>query len=350
MRLTEHEGKELFIAHGIAVPRSELVRPGCTAISLPYPVVLKSQVPVSNRNAHGGVLRVTSAEQFADAATRLFALSIDGHTPEVLLAEEYITAAHELYASFSYSSETRTPVLALSACGGSGVSRASLHEIDLLEGLTDAGVKAAVRKAALNPLPELVEVILKLWELFISEKLLLAEINPLLADGSRLVAGDAKIECDDAMVPPREKELVPLGGDIAIIASGGGASMLNIDMLMCAGGRPANYVEYSGNPPAAVVEALTIRVLSQAGLRGAWVIGGTANFTDTYETMTGFVSGLRHIKPKPRYPIVVRRDGPRQAEAKAMLERVAREEGYQLFVYGADISMEQSAAILLSKI
>lgn len=351
MRLTEYEGKELFISHGINVPHGEIVKKGCTHVSLKYPIVLKSQLPVSDRKARGGIIKVNSQEQFFDTVETLFSLPIDGETPLFLLAEEYIEAAQEIYVSFSYSSETRAPMLALSAHGGSGISQAFKNEIDPLQEFNSTFVEASLQRAGIAPSGEITETILKLWSLFSKEKLILAEINPLFVLSSgKVIAGDSKVVRDDSLLPPVEKQILPLGGDIAIIASGGGASMLNIDVLMRAGGKPANYVEYSGNPPASVVEALTVRVLSQPSLRGAWVIGGTANFTDTYETMTGFVNGLRQINPKPAYPIVVRRDGPRLAEARAMLERVARDEGYNLYVYGAEISMAESAKILLSKI
>jgi len=168
----------------------------------------------------------------------------------------------------------------------------------------------------------------------------------VLPDGG-VIAGDAKVVRDDALAEGAARPFVSLGGDIAIIASGGGASMLNIDILMSVGGKPANYVEYSGNPPASVVEELTLKVLGQPGLRGVWVVGATANFTDIYETMSGFVAGLRRVVPKPSYPIVIRRDGPRQTEAKAMLEQVAKEEGYDMHVYGPELSMSESAAELL---
>jgi succinyl-CoA synthetase beta subunit len=153
---------------------------------------------------------------------------------------------------------------------------------------------------------------------------------------------------DDALSGSFERPFITLGGDIAVIASGGGASMLNIDILMRSGGKPANYVEYSGNPPAALVEELTMQVLFQPDLRGAWVIGGTANFTDIYETMSGFVAGLRKITPKPTYPIVIRRDGPRQEEARAMLQEVAKNEGFNMHVFGSEISMAESAKKLIA--
>ena len=156
---------------------------------------------------------------------------------------------------------------------------------------------------------------------------------------------------DDEKLNPGERRFIELGGDIAILASGGGASLLNIDALLRFGGKPANYTEYSGNPPAELVKELTKRVLSASwrtkGLKGCWVIGGTANFTDIYETMRGFIEGLREIKPKPKYPIVIRRDGPRQEEAFLMLRELAQKEGFDFHLFGSETSMAESARIMV---
>ncbi|MFZ3043639.1 MAG: ATP citrate lyase citrate-binding domain-containing protein [Minisyncoccia bacterium] len=350
MKLTEYEGRKLFRTYGVVSSREERIEKGQHDCSLSFPIVLKSQVPAGDRKAKGGIRIIASEAELASAIEELFAHPIDGQLPEYLLATEYVTTDTEAYMSFSYSGDSRSPVLALNHAGGTGVHEASITPIDLLEGCDESIVRAALVRAGMPESSELVQTILNLWRLFETEKVMLAEINPLfiLADGS-VLAGDAKIVCDDALFPAEEKAIVPLGGDIAILASGGGASMLNMDMLMRAGGRPANYVEYSGNPPASVVEELTVRVLGQPGLRGVWVVGGTANFTDIYETMSGFVAGLRRIQPKPTYPIVIRRDGPRRQEAQEMLARVAKEEGFDLQVFGPETSMAQSADFLLQR-
>ncbi len=348
MRLTEHEGKALFKTFGIPVPHSELIAPEVAQVSLPFPLMLKSQVLVGDRKKKGGIVNVATGDEFTKKTNELFALPIDGELPKVLLAEEVVAFVEELYVSFSYSSDARGPVLALNKSGGSGVHDAMLAPIDIVSGCDDAFVKGALLRANVASSEALCNTIKNLWRLFYEESLILAEINPLfvLADGS-VIAGDAKVVRDDALVEGVARPFISLGGDIAIIASGGGASMLNIDILMRAGGKPANYVEYSGNPPASVVEELTLKVLGQPGIRGVWVVGGTANFTDIYETMSGFVAGLRRLVPKPIYPIVIRRDGPRQAEAKVMLEKFAKEEGYQMKIFGPELSMSESARKLL---
>ena len=135
-------------------------------------------------------------------------------------------------------------------------------------------------------------------------------------------------------------------GDIAILASGGGASLLNIDTLVLNGGRPANYTEYSGNPPASVVKGITKKVLKKKGLKGCWVIGGTANFTDIYETMRGFIEGLAATHPKPRYPFVIRRDGPRQKEGFEMLSQIAKKRGYNFYLFDSRTPMSETARII----
>lgn len=339
MKLLEHQGKELFRKYGIAVPNAVLLDASAEDIPLQFPVVLKSQVPSGDRKKKGGILFADRKEDISGKLGELFQKPIDGVVPEKVLVEEKVDPQKELYVSFSYDTDSRSPVLALSLKGGTGIETANVFPINLAEGLRtdtfdiDSGLK---------------EVIQKLWDVFQKEQALLVEINPLfqLKDGT-YVAGDAKVVLDDNIVNPQFRPYVDLEGDIAILASGGGASLLNLDIIMKEGGKPANYVEYSGNPPAAVVEELIQRVLAKPNLKGCWVIGGTANFTDIYETLLGFVQGLRKITPKPTYPIVIRRDGPRREEAFAMLKEAGKKEGYDFHVFGPETSMAESAKIMV---
>ena len=270
----------------------------------------------------------------------------------------------------------RGPVLALSKTGGSGISKAKIYplditlspipEIQLRSILVEAGFTSAnsheladgqareLAGGAGSPADEmykLSKLIQNLWKLFISEYALLAEINPIFkTKEGKLIAGDSKIILDDEKINPNERRFVEMGGDIAILASGGGASMLNIDSLLHYGGKPANYTEYSGNPKADIVKDLTRKVLGQEGINGLWVVGGTANFTDVYETMKGFLEGLESLADsigKPAYPILVRRDGPRQKEARELVEKFAREKEYNIKFYGSELPMEKSAKMIV---
>ncbi len=348
MKLLEYQGKELFEKYGIPVPTRALVDNPAQEPDLKFPVVLKSQVPSGERKKKGGVIIVKEKKDFPDSLRNIFQKNIDGFLPEKVLVEEKIDFEKEWYISFSYDTDRRSPVLAISDKGGTGIDEASIFTLEFVGDSLVLPSKDSFSRAGIAVSDSLRQVMESLEKLFSKEHALLAEINPLfcLKDG-RMIAGDAKIILDDNVVNPGDRPYLNLQGDIAILASGGGASLLNLDILMHYGGNPANYVEYSGNPPASVVEELTLKVLSRPGLKGCWVVGGTANFTDIYETMLGFVQGLRNINPKPTYPIVIRRDGPRQKEAFAILKEVAEKEGYNFHLFGPETAMSESARIIV---
>ncbi len=348
MKLYECEGKKLFIQYGIPVPAGILCDTASRTKKIPFafPRVLKAQMLFGDRMKRGGIVFVKNEREYRARLTSLLGGTVTRVPVERVLVEEALPVAAEYYISLSYDTDTRGPMLAVSIKGGSGVKRAHLSSVDAVIGMPGFSVRSALLQAGFprGDVPAITEIIQALWNCFLAEYALLLEINPLIKtkDG-RFVAGDAKVILDDAKVNPGERRFIEMKGDIAILASGGGASLVNIDTLLHFGGRPANYTEYSGNPPAHVVKELTKKVLERSNLKGCWVVGGTANFTDIFETMNGFIEGLREVRPKPTYPIVIRRDGPRQDEAFRMLTDVARKEGYDFHLCGRETSMSESA-------
>ncbi|MEX2027868.1 MAG: ATP citrate lyase citrate-binding domain-containing protein, partial [Candidatus Curtissbacteria bacterium] len=99
----------------------------------------------------------------------------------------------------------------------------------------------------------------------------------------------------------------------------------------------------SGNPSREKVEKLTKIALSRSGLSGCLVAGAVANFTDIYETLSGFADGLKLTMPKVSYPIVVRRGGPRQQEAYKMLESLAKREGFDIHLFEPETPISVAA-------
>ena len=138
-----------------------------------------------------------------------------------------------------------------------------------------------------------------------------------------------------------------LDGDIAVIAAGGGGSVVNMDALIAQGGKPANYTEHSGNPPREKLKRLTKIVLGKPNLKGCWFVGGTANFTDIYETLMGFVEGLKELPEKPKYPIVIRRGGPNDKKAFEELKKIGEEEGFDFHIFGRETPMTSTAKIMV---
>lgn len=383
MLLYEFEGKKLFKSCGINIPKSQLIESidSSLALRMTNGVVLKAQTLSGKRAESGGIIKVKEIKDLGLKIKELFGKTINGEKVTKILIEEMIPHDEEYYLSFSYSTETRTPIMTFGK-GGTGAEEkgAKTYPVDILMGCQGENVPE-----------ELKETAIKLWEVFTKYDCELVEINPLVvaknpsaSDGrsgqSHVVALDAKVILDDDATFRREEKFEErnlfgraptqaeiearkidegdhrgtsgsvywdLDGNIAVIAAGGGGSVVNMDALIACGGKPANYTEHSGNPPREKLQKLTEIVLSKPGLKGCWFVGGTANFTDIYETLMGFVEGLKNIKPKPQFPIVIRRGGPRDKEAFAALEEIGKLEGFDFHIYGRETPMTQTAKIMV---
>src|SRR5262249_25580237 len=125
---------------------------------------------------------------------------------------------------------------------------------------------------------EVVPIARALSDLFIGMRAQSVEINPLFDLGSGgLLAADARIVPDPALVEESGKH--PLGfdyvildeeGDVGLITTGAGASMLLIDLLTRAGTRPIDFCDIRtgslrGDP--ARIEAVLDDLLGRPSLR-----------------------------------------------------------------------------------
>ncbi len=383
MLLYEFEGKQLFKNCGINVPRSQLVTLfdgspissvvlGTGKLGMTVPVILKAQVLSGKRAQAGGIVVIKGkAESVKGKVEELFGKTINGEKVKKILVEEAVDIEREYYLSFSYSTETRGPVLTFGE-GGTGAEDkgAKSFPVDILKDYNGE-----------NMPEELVDTAKKLWDVSIKYNCELAEINPLVLDkNGKVWALDSKVILDDDADfrreikfpdrnlfgrPPTEAEIEArkidqgdhrgtagsvywdLDGDIAVLAAGGGGSVVNMDALIAFGGKPANYTEHSGNPSREKLKKLTKIILSKPNLKGCWLVGGTANFTDIYETLMGFVDGLRETKPKPTYPIVIRRGGPRDKEAFEALTEIGEREGFDFHIFGRETPMTSTAKIMV---
>lgn len=359
MKLYEFEAKNLLRSVGIAIPQGKLLTKPNQKINLTGKRLGKAQVLFGSRGKKGYI---------SQDYKNLFKLE----AVEKVLVEEFVDCDELLYLSITYATETRSPVILFSKKGGVGIEENTEIQQFPIDLLNPSLPKIS---SSINP------IVRKLWNLFQRIDARLVEINPLANVCNSYVALDAKIILDeDALFRHPELEFEPrsqldrkptnaevaaskidkedhrgsagssyfdLDGDIAIIAAGGGGSVVNMDAIIALGGSPANYTEHSGNPPSEKVEKLTKIVLSKPNIHGLWFVGATANFTDMVETLTGFLNGLRDVKPKPDYPIVIRRGGPRWEEARQMLETVKEKEGFDFHIYGPETPMTSTARVIV---
>lgn len=394
MKLFEFEGKQLLSKAGIETPQGTVVSSEQElqeAAQKMGRAMVKAQVLSGKRKKSGLIKACMAPKEITEFGNQLF-----NHKEKKIgkiLLEPLLLIKNEYYIAIAFSTKHRSPVAIASTEGGIDIeetkkehpNKVAIAPIDLTNGIGPWFFREVAAKAGFKELTlvKVSEIMNNLWECFKQNGCRTAEINPLIhTDDDDFIAGDAKIELDDDAekkfahlnLPPRSSGKEPthreiasreidkndhrgvcgasyldLDGDIAIIAAGGGASLTCMDSLVACGGKPANFVEHSGNPPAYKLEALTKIVLSKPEINGLWFVGGTANFTDIFETLKGFLDGLRSIKPKPDYPIVIRRGGPRDKEAFEMLEKAQKEEGYNFTLYGSDTSMTSTAKIIVEK-
>lgn len=389
MRLFEHEGKALWRRYHIPTPEGIVLSSADISTALPggwRGYVAKAQTYSGHRADHGLIRSSDAAAQaHLDAAALLREATA---YPEMtgVLVEERLPFSRAIYLSIAYSTSTRGPVLLLADAGGTGIEHrteaVTITPLDPHIGVTTAQIRRWAYPVGLTTpqINDLAAIGRSLWQCFTEQDCIVAEINPLVWDGSRWVALDAKVELDDDAAfrhpgrasarqqlrrLPTAAELaawqidvddhrgvagssyIDLDGDIGILASGGGASLACLDALIARGGKPANYTEYSGNPPRDKVRRLTEIVLAKPGLNGCWVVGATANFTDILETLSGFLDGVRNLPVKPTYPFIIRRAGPHDVEAFALLRQAAEKEGYDFRLYGAETPMITTAKLMV---
>lgn len=375
MRLFEFEGKRLLKDGGMRVPRSAVLS-GHAADTIPSGNVLcKAQLPFGDRMKKGGIAASSGIEETRANVKTLLEKEFDGVRPSAVLVEEKIAyEGTEHYISFVCDARSRSVLFTYSSEGGTGIEgrKTTSSTIDILD-------------PQFPDIPVPREVTMKLFDIFRANDCILLEVNPLVrAQDGEWIALDARIELDDAAMsrhPERDlsdhpsstesgctlsererraKEIdandhrgtagsvyVELPGDIGVLPSGGGASLTAIDALVRHGGAPANYTEYSGNPTSEKVKKLVSVVVSKPDLRALWVVGAVANFTDIYETMKGFIEGLRYARKEYAlpidYPIVIRRGGPRDEEAFRALRDV---KDFDLHITGEETSIEESARLV----
>ncbi len=408
MNLYEFEGKTIFEKHGIRIPGGVTIRRGDPIPNVfqdfqVTDVVVKAQVLSGKRGKNGGITFCSSQDEVEAAVANLFIMEIRGQYVAAVRIEEKLAIAEEHYLSITYDTNAKQPVLVYSREGGVDIEDVADEQIlrvplDIrdtevtIENGEDFGLQTTDYSV-------LTEICNKLWNVFLTEDCRLVEINPLVkTEAGEWYAADAKGAIDDDAFfrhssdyidrqkekgkdtsgisnweelesrtmlgrPATEREIavaeidkgekyyqgtagkyIEMDGDIAVLFSGGGASIANMDALAQHGLAAANYTEYSGNPPREKVHALSKIVLSKPDLQGLWIAGGVANFTNVEATFHGIVDALDEVKPT--YPIVVRRAGPFGEEGMQLMRDCAERNNLNITLLGKEISMSESAKVL----
>jgi succinyl-CoA synthetase beta subunit len=217
MDLLEYQAKELFREVGIPVlPSQRIDHPrDLKRLEIPYPVVLKSQVPTGGRARAGGIRFVENTIDAIAAARAVFNLSILGQYPQVLLAESRYDAEQEFFLAVILDYSLGRPVLLGSPQGGINVEAVieKMQRVVVEQEFSPFYARRLALKMGLqgNLIEVVSGIIQKMYQLFVQKDLDLIEINPLAINSTgEAMALDGKISANDYAIG-RHGELATLG-------------------------------------------------------------------------------------------------------------------------------------------
>jgi succinyl-CoA synthetase beta subunit len=358
MDLLEYQGKELFKRFGIPVSDGRLaVTPAearSAAKELGGPVVVKAQVLTGGRGKAGGVKLADDPDDAEQKAKDIIGLDINGHVVEKLWIESASDIAKEYYLSVTFDRGEKKPLFMFTTQGGVEIEQVAdenpdalvrLH-VDALEGFQPWVARRLIYGAGIEDPSEqkqIADIIGKLYRCFVECDAMLAEINPLIVtpDGE-VKALDSKFTVDDSALYrhpdiaefrevstadpleafAREKGVtyVKLDGFVGILGNGAGLSMSTVDVVVVAGGKPANFCDLGGGGNAqGVIDALEV-ITRDPQVRSILfnIFGG---ITRGDEVARGILEALEQMKIS--LPIVVRLDGTNAVEGRKILADAA---------------------------
>jgi succinyl-CoA synthetase beta subunit len=356
--LYEYQGKQLFARFGIPVSEGRLAtspeEARAAAEELGGPVVVKAQVLTGGRGKAGGIKLAETPADAEAKAREILGLDIRGHVVRKLWIEKASDIAKEYYLSVTFDRGVKKPLFMLTTEGGIDIEQvaeenpdalARLH-IDPLEGFHPYQARRLIYEAGIDDPGEqkqIAALIEKLYGCFVASDAMLCEVNPLIVtpDGE-VRALDSKFTVDDsalfrhpdvaemrdvAAADPQERlarekgvTYVKLDGEVGILGNGAGLSMSTVDVVVVAGGRPANFCDLGGGGDAqGVVDALEV-ITSDAQVRSIFfnIFGG---ITRCDEVARGILTALDQMKIE--HPIVVRLDGTNAEEGRRLLTDAA---------------------------
>lgn len=356
MDLFEYQARDMFAAHDVPVldavvaTTAAQARAGAEKLGTPV-VVVKAQVKVGGRGKAGGVKVAKSPEEAQARAGEILGMDIKGHTVHQVMIAQGADIAEEYYVSVLLDRANRSFLAMASKEGGMEIEQLAVERpdalakvpVDALVGIDAAKAEEIVAAAGFDAdvAPQVAAVLIKLWDVFVSEDATLVEVNPLVKTGDgRIVALDGKVSLDenanfrhagaealaaadvDAADPleaaAKEKGLnyVKLDGSVGIIGNGAGLVMSTLDVVAGAGEefggvRPANFLDIGGGASAEVMANGLEIILSDAQVKSVFVnvFGG---ITSCDAVANGIVAAFALLAERGEHvtePLVVRLDG-----------------------------------------
>ncbi|MFN7544093.1 MAG: ADP-forming succinate--CoA ligase subunit beta [Acidobacteriota bacterium] len=360
MKIHEHQAKEILAQYGVPVPRGIVAYTVEEAVAaaekLGGGVVVKAQIHAGGRGKGGGVKLAANPEECRAKASQILGMTLvthqtgpEGRLVKRLLIEEQLPIDREYYAGIVLDRAIGKLVFMASSEGGMDIEEvAEKHPDKILKETIEPGMGLQAYQArnlafgmgiptgSINAAVQAMMALAKAYEAIDAS---LAEINPLLLtkDG-RIVALDAKIAIDDNAMfrhkdlagfrdlneeDPLEVEAskfglnyIKLDGTVACMVNGAGLAMATMDIIIYAGGAPANFLDVGGGANQEQIRNAFRILLSDASVKAILInIFGGILRCDTLAN--GVVTAARELNVQ--VPIVVRMEGTNVELGKQIL-------------------------------
>lgn len=365
MNLHEYQAREIFIRYGIPAPEGDIADTVEQAKDIfnriGKPVAIKAQVLVGGRGKAGGVRIAKDIAEVEKFSSEILGKEIKGYIVNRVLVVEAIKYSKEIYLGITIDRSKKKIVIIASPCGGIDIEEVAKANpdkifktyINPLIGLKDYEAKSLADK--IQPVPP--SFIFNVYNLFIENDCILAEINPLVLSSDdkpspfysedwlssqkglgKLLACDTKIIVDDNALfrrpeivnlrdlkaeDPLEIEAhkyglsyIGLNGDVACIVNGAGLAMATMDGIQLEGSNPANFLDVGGSSsPQKTLKALEI--INRNKNVKSILINIFGGITRCDDIATGIIQAMKSLEI--RAPIVVRLTGTNQDKAREML-------------------------------
>jgi succinyl-CoA synthetase beta subunit len=359
--LFEYQARDLFEAHGVPVLAGIVAHTPeeakAAAEKIGGVTVVKAQVKVGGRGKAGGVKVAKTADEAYEYAKAILGMDIKGHTVNTVMIAQGADIAEEYYFSVLLDRANRNYLAMCSFEGGMEIEQLAVERpdalakvsVDPLVGIDQAKAEEIV-KAAKFPediQAKVADVIVKLYGVFKEEDATLVEVNPLVKTGSGdILALDGKVSLDDNASEIRHPEhaqledkgaadpleakakesglnYVKLDGEVGVIGNGAGLVMSTLDVVAYAGEnhggvKPANFLDIGGGASAEVMANGLDVILGDEQVKSVFVnvFGG---ITACDAVANGIVKALEILGEKATKPLVVRLDGNKVEEGRAIL-------------------------------
>ena len=362
MDIHEYQSKEILSEYGIPIAAGGLAyspeQAAYRATEIGGDVwVVKAQIHSGARGKAGGIKVCKSEDDVAKAAEELLGKKLVTHQtgPQGKVCHRiYIEAGcnieREIYIAFVLDRQNESVTVVASAEGGMEIEQLAVEKP---ESIIKIAVEAAVGmqpfqareivfalgldKTQVN---QAVTTILGCYRAMRDLDANMVEINPLVVTKEgNLLAVDAKMGFDDNALfrhshiselrdksqedvremhaADRGLSYVGLDGNIGCIINGAGLAMATMDMIMHAGGEPANFLDIGGGAsPERVSKAFNL-VLSDKNVK-CILINIFAGINRCDWVAEGIIQAVEKIELK--VPVVVRLSGTNVEQGRKMIE------------------------------